>query len=129
MPGPRRGTSLAWANLRPHDRDHYLPLAGVVELDHEHALVAAQLELPVDDRDGLAGLEHEVGAVGVTVWAFVLGHVHGPNVEVVVGVVLVDGGNRLQEGLRLSAIPAAAATRARHRLGAEVRRRLGDPTE
>ena len=48
------------APLRADDGDQDFPLAGVIQLDHEDALVLPELQLAVDDGDRLAAAQHEV---------------------------------------------------------------------
>jgi hypothetical protein len=67
----------------------------VIKFNHKDALVLTKLEFPINDGDSLTGAEHEMAAMGVAVRALILIHVHGPDREIVMCVVLVSRGNFL----------------------------------
>ena len=79
--------------LLPDDLQDNLSGAGAVQLNQEDALPATQLELSIDNGDGLAGTHEQVLAVGVAVGALVFVHVHRADGEVVVAVL---GASRLK---------------------------------
>src|SRR5205085_4857928 len=89
-PGAARGREASLLSLVSDDLDEPAPVALAVELDEEHPLPRAELQLAVDDRHGLAcRTEEHRHAVGVAVaYLHVLGaDVLGATVPVVVGVV------------------------------------------
>ncbi len=87
--------------LLPDDLQDNLSGAGAVQLNQEDALPSTQLELSIDNGDGLAGTHEQVLAVGVAVGALVFGHVDGADGEVVVLVVSVGRGDTGQEALHV----------------------------
>src|SRR5207249_3740980 len=89
-PRPVRGPRPSGTSLSQYLNEH-LAVAGAIELDEEDALPLSQLQLAVDDRDGLGcRSDQRVLAVGVSVGELVVveREVLRPDGHVVVPVLL-----------------------------------------